>query len=120
VADEAAQEAERLVKLLRVNPAQLLCHAASSLQMMLPSIFAWYENPVHNTDKDANTNVNSEDVNKSTYGDDSDEDNDADELQTLVQAEEHSLESCTNKQNNELFPLTCVSLTVTAEDLIKV
>ena len=120
MADEAAQEAESLVKLLGVNPAQLLRPAAGSSQTMLPSIFAWYENPVHNTDKDADTDVDSEDVDESIYGDDSDEDNDADELQTLVQAEEHSLASRTNKQDNELLALTCASLAVTAEDLIKV
>jgi hypothetical protein len=121
MADEAAQEAESLVKLLGVNPAQLLRPMGSS-QMMLPSIFAWYDNPVHNTNKDADADADAdaEDVDESVYGGDSDEDNDANELQALVDAEEHSLELRTNKQDDELLALTCASLAVTAEDLIKV
>ena len=117
MADEAAQEAESLVKLLGVNPAQLLCPMGSS-QTMLPSIFAWYDNPVHNTNKDADPDA--EDIDESVYSDNSDEDNDADKLQALVDAKEHSLELRTNKQDDELLALTCASLTVTAEDLIKV
>ena len=118
MADEAEQEAESLVKLLGVNPVQLLRPISSSSQTMLPSISAWYDNPARNADK--NADADTEDIDESIYGDNSDEDNDANELQTLVQGEEDSLESRTNKQDDQLLALTCASLAVTAEDMIKV
>ena len=45
---------------------------------------------------------------------------DAEELQALMDAEEQTSEPRTNKQDDEILALTCASLAVTADDLIKV
>jgi hypothetical protein len=111
MANEAAQVAERLVELLGVNPTQLRRPMDGSSQVMLPSIYAWYEDPALDMDQDG-------DENESAYSDD--EDNDADGLQALVDAEEQTLASHTNKQDDELLALTCASLAITADDITKV
>ena len=48
------------------------------------------------------------------------EDNDAEELQALVDEEEHTLEPRNNKQDNQTLALTYASLALTADDLVKV
>ena len=111
MANEAAQVAESLVELLGVNPTQLRHPMDGSSQVMLPSIYAWYEDPASDMDQDG-------DENESAYSDD--EDNDADGLQALVDAEEQTLASRTNKQDDELLALTCASLAITADDITKV
>ena len=112
MAKEAAQEAESLVRLLGINPAQLLRSTAGVSQTMLPSIRTWYEDPVSDNDEDED-----ESGNESTYDDEND---DAEELQALMDAEEQTSEPRTNKQDDEILALTCASLAVTADDLIKV
>ena len=105
-ANEAAQEAESLVRLLGINPTQLLRHMGGNSLPTLPNINTWYRDSELDIDDD-----------ESIYGG---EDNDAEELQALVDEEEHTLEPRNNKQDNQTLALTYASLALTADDLIKV
>ena len=105
---EAVQEAESFAKLLGVSPEQLwACRAANSITIV-PSVRMLH------TDSDLDSD--SEDDNDSIYGE---EENDAEELQCLIDAEENTTDSHTCQQDERSLMLTYTSLAITANDMTK-
>jgi hypothetical protein len=95
-ASEAAQEAESLIRLLGVNPSQLLRHMGGNLPQTLPGISTWYQDDESNIEDDGAI--------------DGDDDDDFEELQALVDAEETTLESRSCKHDDQVLSLTFASL----------
>lgn len=106
VANKAAQEAESLVRLLGVNPAQLLRHMGANLPPTLPSINMWYQDSQSDVDDD-----------ESMYDE---EENDIDELQALIEGDEHTVDPYSIKTDDKVLALTFALLALTADEHIKV
>jgi hypothetical protein len=107
VAEEAAEEAESLFALSGVVPSQL----QGSDAVQLPSISTWL---------DSDGIVEDDDIGMDTESDNEDSDNEACELQDLLDQEEASHDSRTWKTEDRLMNLTCAALAVTADDMMRV
>ncbi|KAF8207331.1 hypothetical protein K438DRAFT_1962263 [Mycena galopus ATCC 62051] len=99
VALEAAEEADSLIALLGLAPAQLH-RGGNPASPMLPSIAAWY--PPTKDDCDADS-ISS-----------------AQELQDLIDKVEDDTVSRTRAQTEELLTLTSAALALSADDMIKI
>ncbi|GLB37771.1 hypothetical protein LshimejAT787_0408220 [Lyophyllum shimeji] len=109
-AEHAAQEADSLVALLGIVPSQLR-RPKSNAVPTLPGISVWFPN----TDSDIAYDDNEE----LDYADD-DSISEAQQLQSLLDAEEDCSVFRTRKQDQELLNLTCAALAVTADEATKV
>jgi hypothetical protein len=108
IADQAAQEASSLMALLGLGVDRLL-HQGNNSIGPLPRISTWYsEEGVLDGEEHEEDEVK-----------EVDSDDEAQELQTLVQQSETSIESCTQQQQKELSSLTCAYLALTANDMMK-
>ena len=107
-AEVAAEEAESLFALLGVVPSQLQGNGA----IRLPSIHTWFDLDGMDGDEDNTIRIESESADE--------EDNDACELQDLLDRDEATLVSRSQKTEDRLMGLTCAALTVTADDMIRV
>ncbi|KAJ7292486.1 hypothetical protein C8J57DRAFT_1456964 [Mycena rebaudengoi] len=102
IAAEAMEESDSLLAMLGLSPAQL--HSADAREFpVLPSINTWFDESLHDTDEDSDTNSISE----------------AQELQGLIDEAENGTFLRPRAQEEQLLSLTCAALALSANDMIK-
>lgn len=116
VASEAVQEADSLVALLGLVPAQLHRLQQGAQTVTMPSISAWYSESAALSEGNDSEGDGFDDTTDS----DAESLSEAQELQELIELEERNLVSRTKKQDDELMNLTCAALAITTNDLINV
>ncbi|KII84575.1 hypothetical protein PLICRDRAFT_167537 [Plicaturopsis crispa FD-325 SS-3] len=109
----AADECDNLIALLGLVPHQLTRQQSSSMAS-LPGISSWFTEK----DFDEDSESDSDDVDLPYY--DSEEENDAEELQALLNQEEEDQWNRTNRQDDKLMALTGAALSVIADEMIRV
>jgi hypothetical protein len=112
LAGEAADEMKSIVSLLGLVPGRLLGDRHANSATILPSIDTWFKNP-NKFDGDVFADV------ELGYESEGEDDCDAEELQQLLDSEENTCKSRTNKQDDSILSLALASVALTVDDMIK-
>ena len=107
VADMAMQEVDSLLALLGIVPGQLH-RLQDSPTIVLPNLASLLESDVPSIFDDCD------------FEDDAESTSEAQELQKIIESNEHNISSRTIAQDKQIMNLTCAALALTADELMNV